>query len=51
MTKENYNYPNIEDKLIDCLVRDYPNILPENMQFNKIIYFIYINFSIILCTI
>ena len=30
MTKENYNYPNIADKLIDCLVRDYPNILPEN---------------------
>lgn len=30
MTKENYNYPNIEDKLITCLIRDYPNILPEN---------------------
>lgn len=30
MTKENYNYPNIEDKLIACLIRDYPNTLPEN---------------------
>lgn len=30
MTKDNYNYPNISDKLIRCLKRDYPNILPEN---------------------
>lgn len=30
MTKDNYNYPNISDKLICCLKRDYPNILPEN---------------------
>ena len=31
MTMENYNYPIIEDKLIDCLKRDYPNCLPEDL--------------------
>lgn len=34
MAKENFNYPSISNKLIECLDRDFPDKLPRTYKDN-----------------